>query len=180
MPDDSAASRTDPDRALSSADTRRLRRRLLVTAASYLLAVLVSALVARAGLAAGRSGADRIGLPWAVVGLAGMLGAGTLATAAWYARRALAGPDPTRLARAVLLARISRIGMVLVAAVAAVLGVRLAPDGTERGFAILASTGLAALLALFALAANDLPRLQRQTTAPTPKTAHPRTTPDRT
>ncbi|MGI5146739.1 hypothetical protein ACQEVC_10185 [Plantactinospora sp. CA-294935] len=162
MPDDLAAYRLDG---------RRLRRRLLVVASSYLLAVLVSALVARAGLAAGRSGVDRIGLPWAVVGLAGMLGAGTLTAAAWYARRGLGtGPaDPTRLARAVLLARVGRIGMVLVAAIAAVLGVVLAPDGAERGFAILASTGLAALLALFAVLANDLTRLLR----------HPTPAPDR-
>ncbi|MEN3610105.1 hypothetical protein AAH979_11190 [Plantactinospora sp. ZYX-F-223] len=149
MPDDPAAYRLDG---------RRLRRRLLLVASSYLLAVLVSALVARAGLAAGRSGADRIGLPWAVVGLAGMLGAGTLTAAAWYARHSVGTcpADPTRLARAVLLARVGRIGMVLVAAV---LGVVLAPDGAERGFAILASTGLAALLALFAVLANDLTRL---------------------
>ncbi|AVT33336.1 hypothetical protein C6361_32215 [Plantactinospora sp. BC1] len=157
MPDDPTVVRTDG---------RGARRRLLGIALSYLLAVLVSALVARAGLAAGRSGVDRIGLPWALVGLAGMLGAGTLATAAWYARRGLGtgSPDPARLARAVLLARVGRIGMVLVAAVAAVLGIVLAPDGAERGFAILVSTGLAALLALFALLANDLSRLHHRTT----------------
>ncbi|GAB3965682.1 hypothetical protein [Plantactinospora veratri] len=61
-----------------------------------------------------------------------------------------------------LLARMGRFGMVLVAAVAAVLGIVLAPDGAERGFAILVSTGLAALLALFALLANDLTRLRRR------------------
>ncbi|MFY1688676.1 hypothetical protein [Plantactinospora sp. WMMB782] len=152
-------------------DGRRLRRRLLLTASTYLLAVLVSALVARAGLAAARSGADRIGLPWTVVGLAGMLGAGTLTAAAWYARRGLGtGPaDPTRLGRAVLLARAGRIGMLLLAAAAAVLGVLLAPDGTERGFAILASTGLAALLALFAVLANDLSRLHRRAAPTAPR-----------
>ncbi|MDW5327850.1 hypothetical protein [Plantactinospora sp. KLBMP9567] len=75
--------------------------------------------------------------------------------------------DPTRLARAVLLARVGRIGMVLVAVIAAVLGVVLAPDGAERDFAILASTGLAALLALFAVLASDLTRLLRHS-APVP------------
>ncbi|MFY1674148.1 hypothetical protein ACN27G_30080 [Plantactinospora sp. WMMB334] len=150
------------------ADRRRLRRRLLLVVISYLLAVLVSALVARAGLAAARTGADRIGLPWALAGTAGMFGAGTLAIAAWYARRGLdAGHGvPPRLARAVLLARVGRIGMGLAAITAAVLGVVSAPEGAERGFAILVSVGLAALLALFALFANDLTRLRRQVAPP--------------
>ncbi|MFC6018874.1 hypothetical protein ACFP2T_22040 [Plantactinospora solaniradicis] len=144
-------------------DGRAVRRRLLVIAASYLSAVVVAGLVLRAGISAGRTGGHPIGLPWVVVGLGGVLGGVIVAAAALYARRrSHAGrADPIPLARAVMLARIGRLLMLAAAVVAAVLGVLLAPAGDERTFAIATSTGLAALLAAFALLANDLTRLRQ-------------------
>ncbi|MBE1485870.1 hypothetical protein [Plantactinospora soyae] len=150
--------------ARSPSQGRVVRRRLLVIVSSYLLAVLVAGLVLRAGISAGHTGADPIGVPWMVVGLGGVLGGALVAAAALYARRRLhpGRPDPLPLARAVVLARIGRILMLAAAVVAAVLGVLLAPAGEERAFAIATSTGLAALLAVFALLANDLTQLRQQ------------------
>ncbi|MGI5212837.1 hypothetical protein [Plantactinospora sp. CA-290183] len=135
------------------------RRRLLTIVGTYGLAALVSGLVIRAGAAVSRTDAD-FGLPWTIVGSGGALGALAIVGAALYARRGVEGRhvDPVRLARAVLVARVARALMLAAAIAGAVAGVLLAPAGLDRAFAITVSLVLAALLAVFALLANDISR----------------------
>lgn len=147
-------------RSISLTDDRGLRRRLGRVMLTYLAAVLVSALVVRAGASALSVGGGAMAGPWMIIGSGGVLGAGAIAAAAGYARGAIRGGsvDRARLGRAALPSRLGRLLMLTVAVGAAVVSVALAPSGGDRGLAIAVNTGLAGLLALFALLANDVTR----------------------
>lgn len=146
-------------RSVRPSGDRALRRRLDRVVLTYLLAVLVSGLVARAGLSALSVGGGAMGVPWLVIGTGGVVGAGTIIVAARYARGGVgpAGVDPVRLDHAALLARLGRLLMLAVALGAAVTSVVLAPT-SDRGLALAVGIGLAALLAVFALLAGDVTR----------------------
>lgn len=148
-------------RSVHPPSDRDLRRRLDRMVLTYLLAVLVSGLVARAGFSALSVGGDAMGVPWLVIGSGGVIGAGTIIVAAWYARGGLltVKVDRDRLDRAVLLARLGRLLMLAVALGAAVASVLLAPTGGDRRLSLTVGIGLAGLLAVFALLANDVARL---------------------
>ena len=142
------------------AGVRDSRRRLAQVAWTYLLAVLVSGLVARAGASALSVGGGAMAVPWLIAGLGGASGGITITGAALYARGGFRCPtvDRGRLARAVLLAWLGRLLMLGVAVGAAITAVLLAPAGVDRGLAIGVNLGLAGLLALFSLLANDVAR----------------------
>lgn len=114
----------------------------MVSTALHTLAVVVFGLLAWSGADGIRSGAQALGVPMLIAGVAGSVGALVILSSLLRRRHGTADQ------------RVARIGMAVAAAATVAVGVALAPAGWERGFVIAVNAGTGALLAVFAALAG--------------------------
>ncbi|MEH1014848.1 hypothetical protein V6U90_17265 [Micromonospora sp. CPCC 206060] len=135
------------------------RRRLGHPGLLHALAVLVFGLLAWSGANAWGREVDGLAVPSLITGSAGSLGALVIVAVLLSRRRHGAGPTVGAPAAGpgVHVQAATRVSMGVAAVVALVMGVALAPSGTDRGFVISVAVFLSGALALFALLAGDPP-----------------------
>jgi hypothetical protein len=147
------------ERYISATAAGRLRHRLQVVAMSYLAAALVFGLLSLLGAQAAVNGTVAIGVPWTVAAAGALAGTLAISVAAWQARLAVVGAhvDTVRMVRAVAVAKRGRSLILLAAVGTAFASMALAPIGDEElTFVLVVDIGLAIVLALFAVVADDV------------------------
>lgn len=145
-----------------------LNRRLLQVRRLYLFPLVVFGLVAYCGGWASWNGEARFGVPWLITGLTGVAGTAVIRAAAGYLRAGIThdGVPPARPRRAARATAYARLFMFVAAIPIAVVGVRTAHTGMDRGLSLSVNIGLAVALALFALFANDVGTIASQASQP--------------
>ncbi|BEL03328.1 hypothetical protein Q0Z83_015190 [Actinoplanes sichuanensis] len=111
--------------------------------ALHALAVVIFGLLLWTGVTSIGSGAEALGIPMIITGGAGSAGSLTIVVSMLR--------DPTRPTTR----QVARLGMVIAAAVAVIIGVVLAPADTDRSFVIAVDVLIGTLLATFAALAGD-------------------------